>query len=348
MGGGTKVLHIYADMLTRRGHDVLVVSVPESKPTTYEQFKHFLKHLRFKKNDNPTPSFFDDSIAKHKVIEQYRPIEDGDVPDADIIIATWWETAEWLNKLHSNKGKKIYFVQGHETFDYLPIERVKQTYYFPMQKIVVSQWLANIMQAEYLDATSIIVPNSIDKSQYYSTGRVRGTVPTVGFLYSNSYVKGVSDTLKAIKLIKKVIPELKVISFGSHRPEAFPEWDFTTEFYQLPEQGFIREIYCQCDIWLTASVSEGFNLTAMEAMACGTPVISTKTGWPVEAIKSYENGVLVDVNDVAALASSAIDLLTMDGNLWVNMSQAAEKTANASSWDESVTKFEQSLTALLE
>lgn len=347
MGGGTKVLHIYADMLTRLGHDVLVVSVPESKPTIYEQVKHLLKHFRFKKDDNPTLSFFDDSIAKHKIIDQYRPIEDDDVPDADIIIATWWETAEWLNKLHSSKGKKIYFVQGHETFNYLPIERVKKTYNFPMQKIVVSQWLANIMKTEYFDSTSIVVPNSINKSQYFSTGRVRSSVPTIGFLYSNSYVKGVDVTLKAIKLIKREIPDLKVISFGSHRPETFPEWDSSIEFYQLPEQSFIREIYCQCDIWLTASVSEGFNLTAMEAMACGTPVISTKTGWPAEAIRSYENGVLIEINDISSLASSAVELLTMEEVRWLDLSKAAEMTANQGSWDASVSKFEQSLIALL-
>src|SRR5208282_5263036 len=48
---------------------------------------------------------------------------------------------------------------------------------------------------------------------------------------------------------------------------------------------------------LTASRSEGFNLPAMEAMACRTPVVSTRTGWPAEAVKTGINGVLVDVED---------------------------------------------------
>jgi glycosyltransferase involved in cell wall biosynthesis len=53
----------------------------------------------------------------------------------------------------------------------------------------------------------------------------------------------------------------------------------------------------------------GFNLPAMEAMACRRPVVATRTTWPAEAVKS-ENGILVDFDDRVGLARGAEWVLT--------------------------------------
>jgi hypothetical protein len=47
------------------------------------------------------------------------------------VIATWWETAEWVDRLSVSKGKKVYFIQHYEAFDYLPKERVEATWRLP-------------------------------------------------------------------------------------------------------------------------------------------------------------------------------------------------------------------------
>ena len=71
---------------------------------------------------------------------------DADLPDADIVIATWWETAEWVNALSPAKGRKVYFIQHHEVFSYLPVERSRATYRLPLHKIVISRWLKDLME----------------------------------------------------------------------------------------------------------------------------------------------------------------------------------------------------------
>ena len=50
---------------------------------------------------------------------------DVDVPDGDLIIATWWETAEWVNALSPNKGAKVYFIQHHEIFPTFRLSAVR-------------------------------------------------------------------------------------------------------------------------------------------------------------------------------------------------------------------------------
>ena len=78
-----------------------------------------------------------------------------------------------------------------------------------------------------------------------------------------------------------------------------------------PPQSSLRDLYAACDVWLTASSSEGFNLPAMEAMACRTPVVATRTGWPAEAIVDGVNGACVGIDDVEALARETERLLRL-------------------------------------
>ena len=44
-----------------------------------------------------------------------------------MVIATWWETAEWVNDFPASKGRKFYLIQHHEIHPYLPLERVQAT-----------------------------------------------------------------------------------------------------------------------------------------------------------------------------------------------------------------------------
>ena len=346
MGGGIKVIAIHANYLVSKGHDVLVASVPEQPPKFKKLVKNFLKGKYF--YTKPPQSHFHNTSIKQLIIDKNRPILSGDLPDADIIIATWWETAEWLANIDDSKGKKVYFIQGHEIFDFIPRQRAVATYQSKMHKIVISNWLKEIMQNEYAAEHVDIVYNGVDKQQFFYTERDKQTVPTLGFLVSTASLKGIDIAIKVVQQVKKNYPTLKVITFGLSKLDSLEFNALNTDFHLLPTQSMIREIYSSCDVWLSPSRSEGFNLTAIEAMSCGTPVVSTKTGWPVEAIISYENGVLADIDDVKALTKGINWLLGESNQSWQRVSISAAKATDGYTWEKSSIQFEHTLISYID
>jgi glycosyltransferase involved in cell wall biosynthesis len=212
-----------------------------------------------------------------------------------------------------------------------------------LHKIVIAQWLKEVMSADYGDAVVDIVPNSVDRSLFFAPVRQKQVVPTVGFLYATLPFKGVDVLLGALRLVRDRLPELRILSFGGVRPIpalAIPEG---TEFTLSPPQDQIRNLYSQCDVWITASRSEGFNLPALEAMACRTPVVATRTGWPEEAVKTGDNGVLVDIDDVSGVARGVEWVLSRSETEWRDLSSNAYVTSTAGSWHESAKLFEKAL-----
>ena len=342
MSGGIRVVAIYASALSCMGHNVVLIAPPPKSLNLKAKLKSLLKGHGWP-TSHRIKSHLDSVDVDYRILNKWRPIVDSDVPDADVVIATWWQTAEQVMNLSDCKGAKVYFIQGYETYSYLPIERCKSTYKMPFHKIVVAKWLLRLMRKDYADQNIDLVLNSIDHSQFFSEVRYMQARPTVGFLYSTSSCKGVDITLKVISNLQKKFNNLRVVSFGSKKPIDNNELGNMIEFYHLPEQNKIREIYSQCDVWITASRIEGFNLTAMEAMACRTPVVSTKAGWPEDAIENKKNGMLVDVDDVEAITAGVENILSLSKDEWSVMSENAYKTVENSSWDASAKFFEQAL-----
>ena len=342
MAGGIRVIAIYAKLLVEQGHSVVIVSPPAPPISLKQKLKHLLRHQVWLVRE-PQASHLDGLGLDHRVLDAYRAVTDNDVPDADVVIATWWETAEWVNDLSSKKGVKFYFVQHHELFDFVPVERCRETYRLPLHKIVIAKWLANVMRDEYGDADVDLVPNSVDHQQFFAPSRGKQVRPTVGFLYHQAAFKGVDITLMALARLREKYPDLRAICFGSHAPKDRAELADFIEFECAPAQERIRGIYAQCDVWITASRSEGFNLPAMEAMACRTPVVATDTGWPSEAIRDGENGFLVAVDDVDGIVQGVSQMMDADDAEWRRISEEALHTVADSSWEKSCMQFEAAL-----
>jgi glycosyltransferase involved in cell wall biosynthesis len=342
LSGGARVIALYSQALATMGHRVCVVA---ARPAP-ERFSATVKRwLRGEFQGGP-PSGSEQHRGAGvdiRILESHRPITDADVPDADVVIATWWETAEWVAGFRPCKGAKVYFIQHHEVFDYLPVARAQATYRMPMHKIVIARWLQDVMATEYGDPTVDLVPNSVDRSQFFAPARSRQANPTVGFLYSAAPFKGLDITLGAVDLVLNRMPDLRVITFGLRDPSRQLPLPRGAEFHRSPPQDRIRELYSRCDAWITASRSEGFNLPALEAMACRTPIVATRAGWPAEAVKTGSNGVLVDVDDVAGVASGAEWILSRSPEEWRALSDGAYATSQRGSWEKSAVAFEAAL-----
>jgi glycosyltransferase involved in cell wall biosynthesis len=340
--GGARVVALYSQALTRMGHQVKVVAGRPAPIPIRRRVRAWLRGERQPPQPESGPHHVGIGVDVH-VLEKSRPATNDDIPDGDAVIATWWETAEWVSRLEARKGAKVYFIQAHEIWEYLPIDRSRATYRLPFHKIVIANWLREVMAAEYGDHTVDLVPNSVDRSQFFAPPRAKQPKPTVGFIYSTASVKGVDTAIRALELLQLKMPELRVISFGVRAPSPQLPLPDGTEFHLSPAQDRLRSLYAQCDAWISASRSEGFNLPALEAMACRTPVVATRTGWPAEAVKTGSNGVLVDVDDVAGVASGAEWILSRSPEEWRALSDGAYATSQRGSWEESAVAFEAAL-----
>jgi len=347
MAGGNRVVSIYADRMARRGHKVVVVSGAFRRLSRWQKLRSLIAGRGWPKKHEPEPSYFKGLPIEFRTLETQRPVVDSDVPDADIIVATWWETAEWINALNAKKGAKAYLVQHHEVFPHLPVERSRATYRLPFQKIVISRWLEEIMKEQYGDESAILIPNSVDTDQFFAFDRSKQPIPTVGFVYSKAEFKGADVIVKALEQVRAQLPKFRVVAFGAEYPSAdlpLPDW---IEYHYRPPQDQIRLLYGQCDVWLCGSRSEGFYLPMLEAMACRCPVVSTRVGGPIDNIRDSVNGFLVGIEDSTGLAEGMLKVLRLSEDEWHQMSAAALATAMRYSWDDATDRLEKSLQRLI-
>lgn len=342
LSGGIKSVVVYAQGLQQCGHEVLLVSLPCRQPTLREQVRSVLRGRGWLPTIKKNPSHLDGADVQHRVIERCRPIVDADVPDADVVIATWWETAEWVAKLSESKGAKVYFMQHYEVFDYLPKERVEATYSLPLHKIAVAQWLVDIARNRYGDCNVSLVAYGVDTKQFYAPSRGKQSVPTVGMMYSQTPWKGCDISLKAFSLAREKVPNLRLVAFGASNP--LPELPLPpgTEYTSSPPQSTIKDFYSKCDAWLFGSRSEGFGMPIMEAMACRTPVIGTPTGAAPEFL-SDGAGILVNQEDPEDMARAIERICHMSDAQWRAMSDAAYTKIVAYTWDKATEHFEAAL-----
>jgi glycosyltransferase involved in cell wall biosynthesis len=345
--GGIRVVAIYADRLKKRGHEVVVVSTPPEKPSLRQQVKSVLKGRGWIPYQKNLPSFFDSIDVPHKVLERFRPVTDADIPDADVVVATWWETAEWVAALSKAKGAKAYFIQHYEAFDYLPTERVSATWSLPMHKITVAQWLVDLALTRYGDRNVSLVPCSVDTKQFYAPKRSKQLSPTVGMVYSALSWKGSDLALKAFSLAQNKIPNLRLVVFGGESPSPALPLPPGTEYVVQPPQNELKDFYSRCDAWLFSSRSEGFGLPIIEAMACRTPVIGTPLGAAPELLNDGA-GILVKPEDPVDMATAIERIVGLSETEWQAMSDAAYAKATGYTWDNATELFEAALYTAIE
>ncbi len=342
MTGGIRVIAIYAKYLQAFGHDVLVVAAPGR---SLGRLARLLQKLRLPALPArpQRPSHLDGTGVPKKILNRPRRVRESDVPDADVIVATWWETAEFIAPMGAAKGRKVYFVQGHEVFKGQPVDRVVATYRSDMRKIAVARWLADAIERDGNRQGCSVVPNAVDRTLFFAPPRTRNLRPRLGTLFSENDNKSFDVALAAIAVVRRAVPDLEVVALGELAPVKYRDRVGDIRLTLQPAQSALRDIYASCDVWLCCSKTEGFNLMAMEAMACRTPVVSTRTGWPAEAIVEGVNGGLADVDDVEGLARAVLRVLGADATAWRALSDGAARTVEDSSWERSARMFEAAL-----
>ena len=127
-------------------------------------------------------------------------------------------------------------------------------------------------------------------------------------------VKRIEDVIKVFaKIEKKVNARLLLIGDGPEQRTAYKsasKLGIINKIHFLGLQSSIVKLLSITDIFLLPSEKENFSLSALEAMACGVPVISTNVGGMPEMIENGIDGYLAEVGDIDQMAKYAIEALS--------------------------------------
>jgi len=126
----------------------------------------------------------------------------------------------------------------------------------------------------------------------------------------------------AFKKISPKYPDviLKIVGDGPYRSEMESVLSgYNVEFLGYVQGDDLVKTYSNADVFVFPSTTDTFGNVALEAQACGTPVIVTDSGGPMENIIPNETGIIVKGEDENALAAGIKKLL--DSNRLEQMSQ---------------------------
>jgi len=126
-------------------------------------------------------------------------------------------------------------------------------------------------------------------------------------------VKRVDDVIHSFKLVREQInSKLLLIGDGPERRNAESlcrHLGVCDDIQFLGKQDAIEELMSLADLFILPSENESFGLAALEALACGVPVISTNVGGLPEVNEDGKTGFLCEVGDVRTMANKALLLL---------------------------------------
>ena len=340
--GGHKIIYEYANRLSERGHKITLVhpSVSRRDCGMKEQIlRHLINGKRYLTGEYRPDSWFnlspsvDYSLAPD-LSEKY-------VPDADVVIATAWQTAEWVNEYSSSKGRKFYFIQHLETWNG-PEDRVHATWDFPVEKIAIARWLQ--MFAEDRGQSCHYVPNGLDFSTFGKDLPVEKRDPfQVLMLYHRQEFKGSVDGICALAALKNEFPQLKVNLFGVFsRPKDIPGW---IGYFQNPDQPVLRQLYNQAAIFISPSIAEGWPLPPAEAMQCGTAVVGTDIGGHREYMEPEVTALLCATQNPSSIENQVRRLL-LNPRLRAEIAESGYRSIQRFVWSKSVDSLEGILTGM--
>ncbi|MDD5083575.1 MAG: glycosyltransferase family 4 protein [Candidatus Moranbacteria bacterium] len=149
--------------------------------------------------------------------------------------------------------------------------------------------------------------------------------------------KGIRYLIEAIHLLKEEYTfMLKVIGEGNAKArleQLVSEYGLESQVTfvgRIPREETLR-YYQEADMFVLPSLNEGMSNAMLEALSCGLPIITTRTGGAEELVQEGENGLLIRKRDAKDVAR-ALRMLAQDVALRERMGEKSRALAESMSW----------------
>ncbi len=314
IGGGVKKMLQHAEWLERLGCSVTIYS------------------------DSPAPTWRKVPGRFVRVKDHYEvPAEKFD----GVVCMCIYDVPKMLTKYPADKV--ALFCQGYEgyhlgkTYDELRADKYFYTalHSLPAKKIVASKHLADFFEQKF-GHQSYYVPNGINSSVYFPDLTVKKKPGSLLFIGNpNDPLKGLiflTKTLEELQRSEFAIPglTLHVVFGGVDKQEekeiAMP--GYAVRYHEGLSGKEVAALVNSVELVVNTSWYEGFSLPVLEAMACGTPVITTNNMGAESFCTDGRNGFVVKYGDMNRLGNLIYDVLNhkidLHGQILGGLSTAEE------------------------
>ncbi len=324
IAGGVRIGLNYAQLLSEMGHDVTVITI--TKVTWRRVLSNAIRYkIKWYKGFKP------------KVLKVDSFSEDN-IPDADIIIGCDFASSDDMNKYSSKKGKKIQFIMHDERLYHGKKEEVEKSYSFKNNKITISKWLQGVIKTDFnQDSLHLLTP--VDYNLFHKVDIKKNKDEVRILMLHHIYDwKGVKEGMEAIEYIKSKYKNIKLVLFGVRSEK--PDIDCDEYHYNM-SQDKLAGLYAGCDIFLCPSWYEGLGMPAMEAMACGSAVVTFDTGGSRDYAFDGKTAFVAKHRDIEDLKKK-LELAVTDVKLRQEIAERGYKfvTEDIDNWEESAKKLE--------
>lgn len=329
VGGGVRAIVRFGNELLARGHRVRIFYRDDIRGVT-NRCRRMYRQLRGKTHDwlqdFKGPSF------------KYGELEPRIFSSDELIVSMCARTTFDVWNLPANIGVKILYCHGAEIENW---EMMLESWKLPIPKIAVSSHLVDRVKTEVGQDIIGVAPDGVDTSEYFPCLPDKDRTG-VGGSFGWSQSKDPASTIRVMRMLRRRLPMIPLYSFGCGRKSM----ELRNVIYKRqPTILEARKIYSRCKVWFLTSVSEGFGLPILEAMACGCAVVSTDCGGPRDIIVNGVNGFLVGVGNTGAMVCKIVALY-QDDDLRKKICRNAMKTVRDFTWSEGAAKLENYLLSI--
>jgi N-acetyl-alpha-D-glucosaminyl L-malate synthase BshA len=312
--------------LAERGHNVHFISY--ALPTRLCSLNERLRFHQVDLFDYPLFEFPPYDLALASKIVEVAESERLDVlhmhyaiphATAGFLAREMYKSKRYLPFVTTLHGTDITLVGSRKSF--LPITRFSIAQSDALTAI--SQYLADETCRVFGNCAVEVIPNFINANEYRrrENKELRRKLAPNGenlLIHVSNFrpVKRINDCIHTLALLRgRVRARLVMCGEGPEREgaaELARDYGVADDVIFAGQVPNIAEYLSASDLLLMPSETESFGLAALEAMACETPVISTRTGGLPEVVLDGEAGYLVAVGDTRAMADRAAEILAGD------------------------------------
>ncbi|GMR13235.1 MAG: hypothetical protein BMS9Abin29_1440 [Gemmatimonadota bacterium] len=326
--GGDRVIGRYAQGLQARGHDVRVVSVGDPVSTIFYQG---LETVSLGLNAFPR-SKLDYVRACSRALRR--------VSDPGVVIATWTPTLPLAVALRRLRGAKrtVWLAQDYaEMFEGLPTEKwlLRHGAGWCDAVVSISTLCSTHLGADRYPGRVTLIHSGLE-DVFFQAG---DDADRAGILFVGDPIerKGWQDFVQAWRGVRSTRPDLGFTLLCRTPPEGgVPEGGRC--LVDLSDEE-VAEQYRSARVYVCASHAEGWGLPALEAMAAGTPVVTTLHGGCEAYARDGVNCLTVAVGDVVGL-EQAVSRILNEAGVSDELVAGGRSTAAEYTWERAIDRFE--------